>query len=78
VSDRVKETLFRHTAKGREALAAPGQGGTHVFYEPRRSVGLGCITSRRTQPPTFFERLAYELGVHISVAKRMWREGEVK
>ena len=76
--DDVRETLFRHTARGREALASPGQGGSHVHYQPRRSVGLGCITSRRHQPPTFFEVLAFELGVHIDEARRRWLAGEIR
>jgi hypothetical protein len=79
VSDaRVHETIFRHSARGREALAPPGEGGSHVHYEPRRSVGLGCITSRRQPELTFFERLALELGVNLATAKQMWQEGKVQ
>ena len=75
---RVHETIFRHSARGREALAPPGEGGSHVHYEPRRSVGLGCITSRRQPELTFFERLALELGVNLATAKQMWQEGKVQ
>lgn len=75
---RVLETMFRHTAKDREALAAPGEGGTHVHYQPRRSVGIGCITSRRGPRLGFFELLAMELGVTVAKAKQLWQEGKVK
>lgn len=76
---RVEESMFRHTAKGREALAPPGEGGNHVHYQPKRSVGIGCITSRpKSQELTFFERLAFELGCNVTTAKRLWQEGLVK
>jgi hypothetical protein len=75
---RVHESLFRHSAKGREALAPPGEGGNHVHYQPKRSVGVGCITSRPQQEVTFFERLAYELGCNVVTARRLWEEGLVK
>lgn len=75
---RIHETLFRHGAKGREALAPPGEGGNHVHYQPKRSVGIGCITSRPQQEVTFWERLAFELGTTVPTAKRLWEEGLVK
>ena len=75
---RVEETLFRHTAKGREALAPAGEGGNHVHYQPRKAVGIGCITSRPRQELTFFERLAFELGCNVQTAKKLWEEGLVK
>jgi len=79
VSDaRAVETMFRHTARGREALAPPGEGGSHVHYEPRKGVGLGCITSRRQPELTFFERLALELGVNLATAKQLWQEGKIQ
>jgi len=75
---RINETMFRHSAKGREALAPPGEGGTHVHYEPRRSVGVGSITSRRQPTATFWEVLAYELGCNVTTAKRLWEEGLIQ
>jgi len=75
---RVNESMFRHTAHGREALAPPGEGGEHVHYQPRRSVGIGCVTSRPESKITFWERLAYELGVHVDTAKKLWEQGLVK
>lgn len=75
---RVEETMFRHTAKGREALAPPGEGGNHIHYQPRRSVGIGCITSRPRNELTFFERLAFELRVNVQTAKSLWEQGLVK
>jgi hypothetical protein len=58
-------------------LAPPGEGGTHVHYEPRKSVGIGCITSRKGEL-TFFERLAFELGVNVSTARKLWEQGLIK
>lgn len=59
---RLEDTLFRHTAHGREPLAAPSSGGDHVHYQPTKRVGLGSITSRdRKSPYTFWELLAFEL-----------------
>lgn len=45
-------THYRLSAGGREPLAAPGQGGDHVHYQPRRQHGIGVLTSRR--PPQLF------------------------
>jgi hypothetical protein len=75
---RVNETLFRRSSKGREALAPPGEGGEHVHYQHRRSVGIGCITSTNKQPVTFWEMLAYELGVTVTTAKELWEKGLIK
>lgn len=74
------EGLFRNTAKGREPLATPNSGGSHVHYSRRERVGIGCITSRPAnccQPATFYEQLAVRLGVHIDVAKRLHLENKV-
>lgn len=71
------ESSFRSTARGREPIAAPGSGG-HLFHEPRRSSGVGVITSRQPQPLTFFEELAFALGCSVETAKRAYREGLVK
>jgi hypothetical protein len=75
---RVNETLFRRSSKGREALAPPGEGGEHVHYQHRRSVGIGCITSRKDSGVTFWEMLAYELGVTVTTAKELWEKGLIK
>lgn len=78
---RVHETLFRSTAGGREPLAPPGEGGTHVHYQPSRRVGIGCVTSKPAgmRPKlTFFEMLALRLGVTLAEAKRLHAEGKVQ
>lgn len=75
---RPDEAAFRHGPKGREPLAAPGQGGDHVHYQPMRRVGIGCITSRnppKTPELTFFELLAAELKCTVATAKRLFEEG---
>ncbi len=74
---RVHESLFRTSAKGREALPATGEVANHAHYTPRRSVGLGSITSKPKQELTFFERLAFELGTSVPTARRLWEEGLV-
>jgi hypothetical protein len=56
-----QDAVFRRGAGGREPLATPDAGGWHVHYAPRRSVGIGCVTSRRSDQYTFYERLALEL-----------------
>lgn len=87
---RVHETLFRHSSGGREPLAPPREGGDHVHYQPRRSAGLGVITSRARPTHTFWELLAWELsgagdpsraivpGCTVSQAKALHREGLIK
>jgi len=75
---RINESMFRHTAHGREALAPPGEGGEHVHYQPKKSVGIGCITSRPKPTVTFFEVLAYELGCNVDTAKKLWEQGLIK
>ena len=75
---RINESMFRHAAGGREALAPPGEGGEHVHYQPRKSVGIGCITSKPASTVTFWERLAYELGVNVDTARKLWEQGLVK
>ena len=75
---RINEATFRHTAQGREALAPPGEGGEHVHYQPKKSVGIGCITSRPKPTVTFWEVLAYELGCNVDTAKKLWKQGLVK
>jgi hypothetical protein len=78
---RLESSLYRTTATGREPLAAPNEGGTHVHFIGLKRVGLGCITSRRRGeivPPTFYERLAYELGVNVAEARRLHLANQVK
>jgi len=75
---RVHESLFRHGSKGREPLAPPGEGGNHMHYRPRKSVSIGCITSRPRQELGFFELLAFEMGCNVATAKQLWHEGLVK
>lgn len=71
------ESSFRATARGREPIAAAG-AGTHLHHEPRRSAGVGCITSREPQALTFFEELAFALGCNVDTARRAYKEGLVK
>lgn len=78
---RAQETVFRSTAGGREPLAPPSAGGTHVHYQSSRRVGIGCITSQPhgMRPKlTFFEMLALRLGVTVTEAMRLHAEGKVK
>lgn len=84
---RIQETLFRHSAKGREALAPPGEGGHHVHYQPLKRSGLGTITSSAHPTSTFWELLAWRLsgegdrsqatvpGCTATQAKKLFEEG---
>lgn len=72
---RPDEAAFRHTARGREPIAPPT--GEHVHYTPRRSVGIGSITSRESKT-TFWELLAYKLGCNVTTAKRLYEEGLIR
>lgn len=71
---RINETLFRTTAHGREALAPPGEGGTHVHYTPHRRAGLGCVTSRPPGALTDEEYLALEHGLTLAQVRAILRE----
>lgn len=87
---RVHETLFRNGPGGREPLAPPGEGGTHVHHQPSKQVGLGCITSRQRPEVTFWELLAWTLsgegdpsralvpGCTVAQAMRLHAEGLIK
>jgi hypothetical protein len=76
---RFEESSFRHSSRGREPLAAPGAGGTHIHYTPTPRSGIGCITSRDNRSGvTFFELLAYELGCTVVTAKRLYEEGLIR
>jgi hypothetical protein len=67
------ETSFRTTSSGRVPLAPPS--GEHVHYQPRRSVGIGSITSRPRPTCTFWELLAFKLHCNVATAKRLYEEG---
>jgi hypothetical protein len=75
---RIEESLFRHTSRGREPLAPPGEGGHHVHYQPTRRVGIGSITSSKKTTCTFWELLAFELGCNIATAKKLYEEGLIQ
>jgi len=75
IQRRTQDRHYRHSARGREPLAAPGQGGDHVHYQPTTKAGIGCITSRPQTTHTFFELLAFELGCTVTAAKRAYEEG---
>ena len=71
---RINETLFRTTAHGREALAPPGEGGTHVHYVGCKRVGLGCVTSRPAGALTDEEFLALQHGMTLAQVRAVLRE----
>lgn len=83
---RLDETQFRHTAKGREPLAPPGAGGDHVHYQPLKRAGIGCITSRGKSDNGigFWQLLAFTLSeqtgqyVTVSAAKKAFEEGLIR
>lgn len=76
---RIEESSFRHSARGREPLAPPGAGGTHIHYSGSSRSGIGCITSRdRRETISFFELLAYELKCTVTTAKRLYEEGLIR
>lgn len=58
---RMEDALFRHSATGREPLAAAGESANHAHYKPQAAVGIGSITSRRQDSYTFWQYLAFEL-----------------
>lgn len=79
--NRIQDALFRQTARGREPLATPNEGGSHVHYQSMKRVGVGCITSRpagKPKPLTFYEMLAIRLGVDVATARRLHLADKVK
>lgn len=58
---RMEDALFRHSARGREPLAAAGESANHAHYKPSPSPGIGTITSRSKDTFTFWQYLAFEL-----------------
>lgn len=73
---RINETMFRATAHGREALAPPGEGGTHVHYVATRQIGIGCITSRRPGTLTDLEYLALKHGLTVAQVQKFLAEAQ--
>jgi hypothetical protein len=71
---RIDEALFRQTARGREALAPPGEGGTHVHYQSPRHVGIGCITSKRPGSLSDLEYLAIKHGLTVEQVRKFLEE----
>lgn len=57
----MEDALFRHSARGREPLAAAGESANHAHYKSPPSPGIGAITSRSQQTFTFWQYLAFEL-----------------
>lgn len=68
---RVVETMFRAGPRGREPLAPPGEGGTHVHYQGTKKSGIGCITSRRPGALTSEEFLALKHGLTVAQVRRL-------
>lgn len=73
---RVIETLFRTGKGGREPLAPPGEGGTHIHYQASRQTGIGTKTSRQPGAATDVEYLAWKHGVTVSEVRRILKEAE--
>jgi hypothetical protein len=74
---RSSECQFRRSKSGREELAPPNQGGTHVPYSSRERAGIGCVTSKPAGGITFFEQLAFELKCSVATAKKLYEQGLV-
>lgn len=72
---RVVETLFRSGKGGREPLAPPGEGGTHVHHQSSRRCGIGAVTSRPAGASTNEELLAFMHGLTIAQVRQMLAEG---
>lgn len=72
MAGEAREWLFRTTRRGREPLAAPNEGGTHLHYQPTRRVGIGSITSNKM---TYLEYLAIRSGMTLTEVKRLLDEG---
>ena len=73
------EWLFRTTRRGREPLAAPEEGGSHVHYQPTQRAGIGSITSKRPghRPLTFLEYLALRSGMTLAEVEKLHAEGRI-
>lgn len=87
---RHEDALFRHTARGREALAPAGESANHVHVSTTSKVGIGSITSRKPDPWSFWDRLAFELAgagdptkaivpfCTVEMARKLHAEGLIK
>ena len=73
---RVIESMFRAGPGGREPLAPPGEGGSHVHYQASRRIGVGCVTSRPAGASTFEEYLAFKHGLTVIQVKKLLREAK--
>lgn len=85
-----EDSQFRHTARGREAIARAGESANHVHVPTSSRVGVGAITSRRAEPLTFWQRLALELAgagdpskaivpfCTVAQAKQLYEEGKIQ
>lgn len=71
---RVVETLFRAGKSGREPLAPPGEGGTHIHYQGTKQIGIGCRTSRPAAACTDEEWLAFRHGLTVAEVRQMLAE----
>lgn len=71
---RPVESMFRAGAKGREPLAPPGEGGTHVHYVASRQVGIGSVTSRHPAASTDEEFLAWRHGLTVAEVRKLLAE----
>lgn len=74
-NERITLGAWRNTPHGRDALCAAGENGRHVHYTPRKSVGIGCKTSRDRPSATFFEVLAYEMGKSVTEVQKLYDRG---
>lgn len=73
---RINEAMFRQSARGREALAPPGEGGSHVHYQSSRRIGIGCITSKRPGTLTDLEYLALKHGLTVQQVQKLLEEAQ--
>lgn len=87
---RHEDALFRHTAKGREALAPAGESSNHAHVSTTSKAGIGSITSRTQDTWSFWQRLAFELAgagdpskaivpfCTVEMARKLHAEGLIK
>jgi hypothetical protein len=68
--------IYRRSPTGRDVISSAGEVSRIQHYEPRKSVGIGCITSRRSAG-TVIERLAIELGITVKDARRLLAENKL-
>lgn len=71
---RVIETMFRAGKGGREPLAPPGEGGSHVHYAASRRIGVGVITSRNPHAASDEEFLAWRHGLTVTEVRKIIAE----